>query len=100
MVNIEIMRRKIEITGHANYGEHGKDIVCSAVSVLFQNLIHSIKAQTDDNIEYTIESGDSFMSHKNLSREGWVLKNAFILGVRTIERQYPGHVTVTIKNGL
>ena len=100
MVNIEITGQKIDITGHANYADHGKDIVCSAVSILFQTLVNSIKAQTDDKISYSIEPGDSFMLHKNLSREGWILKNAFILGVRTIEREYPDNVAVTIKRSL
>jgi uncharacterized protein YsxB (DUF464 family) len=28
--------RAISLTGHAGYAEHGKDIVCAAVSTIFQ----------------------------------------------------------------
>ncbi len=43
MINILVIKNKqniitIEATGHSGYAEEGKDIVCSAVSTLMQNL--------------------------------------------------------------
>lgn len=38
MIHIKIRDNSITTTGHANYAEHGKDIVCSAVSILVQTL--------------------------------------------------------------
>ena len=32
MIKVKLSEDKIEITGHANYDEYGKDIVCSGVS--------------------------------------------------------------------
>ena len=40
-----------ESTGHAEYDEHGKDIVCAAISVLAQTLVNSIiKLSTIDPV--------------------------------------------------
>ena len=43
MINVLIIKNKqdiisIEATGHSGYAEAGSDIVCSAVSILMQNL--------------------------------------------------------------
>lgn len=38
MITIKVTPSSIEATGHANYNEHGKDIVCSAVSALMKTL--------------------------------------------------------------
>ena len=46
VVNISIDRfgfiRKYTVEGHANYGEYGEDIVCSAVSILAQTTLISM----------------------------------------------------------
>jgi len=36
MITIKITDNSIEIEGHADYAEHGSDIVCSAVSAVLQ----------------------------------------------------------------
>lgn len=46
MIEIKLTTSKdsfcLRITGHAGYAEHGKDIVCSAVSILFQTLASNV----------------------------------------------------------
>lgn len=56
---IEVMVRDdgIRISGHAGYAESGKDIVCSAVSVLVQTLVKSIDDLTDDRLAREIGPG-------------------------------------------
>lgn len=49
MMKIKIHRenniiKSIETEGHCNYAEYGKDIVCSAVSILFQTIILGLRA--------------------------------------------------------
>lgn len=38
MVTIMISKDRIKATGHADYAEHGKDIICASVSILLQAL--------------------------------------------------------------
>ena len=42
MIKIEISKDKISISGHANYDEFGKDIVCAAVSSTVITTINGI----------------------------------------------------------
>lgn len=44
----------IEIRGHANYDQHGRDIVCSAVSAISQTAILGLQAvayQYPENVQ-------------------------------------------------
>ena len=100
MITVEVKEDEIQIIGHANYAEIGKDIVCSAVSTLYQNLIISLTELTNDKITYKIKAGDSSLSHKELSSNGRLLKNSFILGVQDIVETYPNHVSLEIKERL
>ena len=45
MVTIKINDESIKVTGHADYAEHGKDIICASVSVLLQALEIGINKQ-------------------------------------------------------
>ena len=50
----------LKVSGHANFDEEGKDIVCAAVSVLTLNLANSIEHFCDD--DFTVDSDDGFFS--------------------------------------
>ncbi len=42
MIKVEIENNKIEIKGHANYDDYGKDIVCASVSSIIITTINAI----------------------------------------------------------
>jgi uncharacterized protein YsxB (DUF464 family) len=43
---------KIEVHGHANYDEHGKDIVCAAVSAIMQTALLGLHSVAEAYPEY------------------------------------------------
>ncbi|MFP3390613.1 ribosomal-processing cysteine protease Prp [Brevibacillus sp. SIMBA_040] len=43
---------KIEAVGHANYAEHGKDIVCAGISTIMQTALLGIQAIAQQYPEY------------------------------------------------
>lgn len=54
MIKIRLSENSIVIEGHAEYAEHGKDIVCAAVSVILQTAqlgLMSIAEQYPLNVE-------------------------------------------------
>lgn len=53
MIKIEISKDKITITGHANYDEYGKDIVCAAVSSTVITTINGILSIDNDALKVT-----------------------------------------------
>ncbi|MDO4479058.1 MAG: ribosomal-processing cysteine protease Prp [Lachnospiraceae bacterium] len=94
MIEIIPSERIIIITGHANYGPSGKDIVCAAVSALTQTLIESIEQLTDDTISYTEKSGYTLITFKELSAEANLLISSFFIGISGIEAAYPDNVRI------
>lgn len=52
MIKVKINDNKIEITGHANYDDYGKDIVCASVSSIVITTINAIMSINENSICY------------------------------------------------
>lgn len=96
MITVTVFNKKEEIVGvqlegHAEFGKKGKDIVCSAVSILYINLVNSLESFTKDEKEL---NGNSKINFQNVilksmpSREAELLFQSFLLGITTIEQKY------------
>lgn len=93
--NSETMKVRLEVSGHAGQAEPGKDIVCSAVSILTYTLAHSIKdivptssinmSHGDAIIEAECKDMRSFVKALNALR---VITKGYTL----LARQYPEYV--------
>lgn len=91
---IEVSRSKeiIRICGHAGYAEHGKDIVCAAVTALSQTLIMSVEELTDDEIQCEISPGRAEIHYRDLSEAGKLLVDSFFIGIERIAEAFPQNV--------
>lgn len=94
MIVVNIRQDKITVSGHAEYAESGKDIVCAGVSVLTQSLIQSIEHLTEDKIEYEISPGRVDIKYENLSEKSRVLVDSFFVGICMIADEYPEYVRI------
>jgi uncharacterized protein YsxB (DUF464 family) len=65
-INCDIRNRKISVKGHARSGEPGKDLVCSAVSILVHTMAHNLlvyeKAGACTDVYVRLEKGDAEFS--------------------------------------
>lgn len=52
MIKVEMENNKIEIKGHANYDDYGKDIVCASVSSIVITTINAIIEFDPESIYY------------------------------------------------
>ena len=52
MIKVEIENNKIEIKGHANYDDYGKDIICASVSSIVITTINAIIEFDPESIYY------------------------------------------------
>lgn len=81
----------VQLEGHAEYDRKGKDIVCSAVSILYINLVNSLESFTDDEKEV---NGSEKINFQNVilkhmpSEKAELLFESFLLGLTTIEKKY------------
>lgn len=90
----------VQLEGHAEYSKKGKDIVCSAVSILYINLVNSLESFTDDEKELNGSTKINFQNviMKNVpSKEAELLFHSFVLGITTIEQKY-GKKYISILN--
>jgi uncharacterized protein YsxB (DUF464 family) len=86
-----------DISGHANYDEHGKDIVCAGVSVLAQTIITSIDELTNVNdFKYKIDVGHTFIkvNHNKIDKDVELLFKAFELGIKGIQNSYKNYINI------
>ncbi|MBQ1994959.1 MAG: ribosomal-processing cysteine protease Prp [Clostridia bacterium] len=98
MITVNRYSDRITLRGHANYAEIGKDIVCSAVSVLVQTLVQSVETLTTDRIEYNMSPGKVDIKFWCLSDPSKVLIDAFFIGIKGVADSYPACVKVNEKN--
>ena len=52
MIKVNIKDNEIAISGHANYDEYGKDIVCASVSSLVISTVNAILKFDENAISY------------------------------------------------
>lgn len=100
MIVINVSTTGITVDGHAGYAEAGYDIICAAVSVLTQGLVHSLNALTDDEISHNIEKGHVDISYENLSEKGCLLVDSFFIAVSDVQLAYgEEYVRITVADG-
>ncbi len=85
----------LDITGHAEHEEKGKDIVCAAISTLFYTLaesLHSVKHMLEE-IDINDDDGYGHISCKpkaeyeaNVSLMFWTVLNGFDLVAKNYEK--------------
>ena len=92
-----------EITGHADSGEYGQDIVCAAVSVLTINTVNSLTelAEINPEVEMDKETGGLMkvkLAESELSNvKGQLLLESLVLGLQSIEQNYQDYIELTLK---
>jgi len=95
LIEVDVFEGRITVKGHAGYADKGKDIVCAAVSALFQTLIGSMEKITEDSIKYCLVPGESFLKYEELSYESRIMLDSFFIGIRSLADEYPEYVKIT-----
>ena len=90
---------KLIVKGHSYLGETGNDILCSAVSVLCENLGHSLEALLKMRVEIEKTKGLYKLSinKEKATNESELLFASCILGLRSLFHQYPKHIQIEEK---
>lgn len=79
----------MRVSGHAEYDQSGRDIVCAAVSTLVLNTINSIEKFTYDQIEVRKKEdlGEiAFRFHNRVGVKSILLIDSLILGLENIRK--------------
>ena len=87
-----------ECSGHAGFMKKGKDIVCSAISMLTINTANSIMTLTDTKI--SVDENDGFISWRfegTPCEKATLLMDSLLIGLRSVEEDYKGYLTLRIE---
>ena len=95
MIDITVQQDRITVSGHAEYAEPGKDIVCAAISTLTQVLIASVEELTTADIKHAVNSGYTVIDIRESTERAQVLIDSFLLGCQMVAEKYPEYVRAT-----
>ena len=89
--------KRIIITGHANYDDFGKDIVCAAVSSTVITSVNSCLAIDNESISYEDKNG---LDIKVLKDDEVTTKiiNVMITNLYELEKAYPKNIKIKEEN--
>lgn len=99
MVKIKVRKlndsiKSIEILGHAEFAQYGKDIVCAAISSISIGLLNAIDVLTVETCEVEmIDNHIRIFVLKNDNVTQTVL-SVGIIQLKTIEERYPNNLKI------
>ncbi len=89
--------RSLTVSGHANYDEYGRDIVCAGISALVQALIGWLE---ENHYRASFASVDQKEGELVISADGGediaAIFNMASIGLMQIADSYPDHVQIDI----
>lgn len=102
MINVYFSKnRNNEICGF-KITNHGKDIVCSAVSILSLNTCNSIEKFTDSKFFVDYDNNGGYLNFKledcnSIDNDTKLILDCLELGLKGIESEYPKDIKVVYK---
>lgn len=86
--------QEITITGHANYDEYGKDIVCSSVSSIVITTVNGISELNPNYLEILEEKNKMIIQIKEEDKIGMKLIQNMISLLQELSKSYPKNIIV------
>ena len=112
MIDIQFRREgsklvSLEMSGHAEAGPYGYDIVCAAVSALSIGTVNSLMEIAEIPVDIdSAEDGGGYLrvtlpadlTHKQMET-GQILMKSLHLSLKSIEEEYHEHLKINSYNG-
>ena len=100
-VSIEKNNTKIvslEVSGHSNYDEKGKDIVCAGVSAIVVGGLNALLNEDKTSIDYKCKEGYAYVFVKNIDNVNInMILDVITTQLYTIEESYPKFIKIIEK---
>lgn len=81
----------LEVKGHANFAEHGKDLVCAGVSCIITGGFNALNKE--DVEEFVLEEGYAKVIVKPGTKSIDVI-NVILIQLQTIQESYPKFIKI------
>ena len=91
-----------EMTGHADFAEHGKDLVCAGASAVSFGAVNAIIALTGKPLisNKDLDGGYlkvTFSGNRENDHDIQLIVKAMIVSLQTIEKDYGQHIKIIFK---
>ena len=100
-INIEKNNTKIvslEVSGHSNYDEKGKDIVCAGVSAIVVGGLNALLNENKNAIDYKCKEGYASVFVKDIDNDNInKILDVITTQLYTIEESYPKFIKIIEK---
>ena len=103
MIKIQINKTdnrysSLEVSGHSNYDEHGKDIVCAGVSAVVTGGLNALTIQNKSKISCRVNDGYVNVDVLDIKDDKLqAIMDVIIIQLRTIEESYKKYVKISEK---
>lgn len=113
MTNVKIFRNqngdilKYEVSGHADFDDHGRDILCAAVSVLSQTTILALNKVckiNENDIKFCIDEKTGYLEvtlskslKQDLRNSANIVLETMVVGLGDLATQYPKYINLMEK---
>lgn len=94
MIKCYIKDTTIRISGHANYDEYGKDIVCASVSSIVTTVVNCIMSIDKESISYFDDGNVITITKVNSNDIVDKLLNTMIEMLKDLENQYNKNIKI------
>ena len=94
MINVNLIKREdsligIEVSGHAQFAEHGKDLICAAVSAIVTGGFNAFDEKDISSVE--LKEGYAILILKEGNSP---VLNTIVIQLKTIEQAYPKYIKI------
>ena len=84
-------------SGHADYAEHGSDIVCAGISTLAQTALKGVGQHLHREVDYKVASGDLHAKLKGVPDELTdAILETMLIGFYDIQEYDPEEICISV----
>ena len=94
MIKVIYSNKWMKVSGHANYAEYGKDIVCSSVSSLITCTVNNISVVDSSSLTYEDDGKTIYLKIINNNDISDKLFNNLILMLKDLAKDYPKNIEI------
>ena len=84
------------IKDHANFDQHGYDIVCAAVSILSYTAVNTLD-YCEIDFDFFDDENEMKVSLKNSNEKSEIILNDFEIGIKTLLTNYNEYVNLNYR---
>ena len=101
MIDVTLLIKKekrlgFSIKGHANFDQHGYDIVCAAVSILSYTAVNTLDYYEID-FDFFDDENEMKVSLENPNEKSEIILNDFEIGIKTLLTNYNEYVNLNYR---